>query len=148
MKPSNGTTSHVGKQLSNLYLNPSNIVGVLVWTKIWPLSVTLTMGLPERMFQMAHLHVMENHCVKLIWNLSTSVKVMVLKNSDSHMHTQMHSHTPNWHCDNYVSLTASSLDNEKSLHTTNETFYHTIASFNNHKKEAFWKHCRKRRKCW
>ena len=28
------------------------------------------------------------------------------------------------------------------------TLYHTILTFNDPKKEAFWKHCGKRRKCW
>ena len=47
---------------AHLYWNPSKIVGVMVQTKIWPLSVSLTLGLPEQMFQMAHLHVMEQLC--------------------------------------------------------------------------------------
>ena len=28
------------------------------------------------------------------------------------------------------------------------TLYHTITTFNDPEKEAFWKHCGKRRKCW
>ena len=28
------------------------------------------------------------------------------------------------------------------------TLYYTILTFNDPKKEAFWKHCGKRRKCW
>ena len=28
------------------------------------------------------------------------------------------------------------------------SLYHTIPTFNDLQKEAFWKHCRKRRKCW
>ena len=43
--------------------------------KIWPSLVTSTLGLPEGVFQMAHLQVMENICVKLFWNLSITVEV-------------------------------------------------------------------------
>ena len=46
----------------------------MVPPKIRPLSVTL--GLPEGIFQMALLHVMENNCVKLFSNPSTIVEVM------------------------------------------------------------------------
>ena len=37
----------------------------MVRKKNLPSSVTLTLGLPEGMFQMAPLHVMENDCVNL-----------------------------------------------------------------------------------
>ena len=37
---------------------------IMVRTKISPSNVTLTSGLPERMFQMAHLQVKENNSVK------------------------------------------------------------------------------------
>ena len=37
----------------------------MVQTKIRPSNVTLELGLPEQMFQMAHQHVMENSCVNL-----------------------------------------------------------------------------------
>ena len=33
----------------------------------WPSSVTLTLNLPEQMFQMAQLLVKENSCAKLFW---------------------------------------------------------------------------------
>ena len=46
-----------------LYINPSIIVGVMIRIIIWPSSVTLILGLPEQMFQMPHLSVMENICV-------------------------------------------------------------------------------------
>ena len=81
---------------ANLYRNPSGIVGVMVLTKICPSSVTLNLGLPEQMFQMAHLHVKDN-CVKLFLNPSTIVEVMVRTNSDRWTHT--HTHKPNCHCD-------------------------------------------------
>ena len=79
---------------ANLYWNPSNIVGVMIQTKIWHSSVTLTLGLPKRMMQMAHLHMMENNCVKLFWNPSTIVVVMIWKNMDgrTHTHWRMHIH--------------------------------------------------------
>ena len=62
----------------------------MVWTKIWPSSVKLTLSLPE---QMAHLHMIENHCVKLLWNPSTNVDVMVQPNSDGRTDRQMQAHT-------------------------------------------------------
>ena len=43
----------------NLFWNPYKIVGIMVQTKIWPSSMTLKLGLPEQMFQMAHLHMMK-----------------------------------------------------------------------------------------
>ena len=43
----------------------ANLYRVMVRTKILPESVTLTLGLPEGMFQMADVHEMENTCVKL-----------------------------------------------------------------------------------
>ena len=49
--------------------------------------MTLTLGLPERMFSMAHLHMMENNFVKLFWNPSTIVEVMVQTNLDGQTHT-------------------------------------------------------------
>ena len=51
---------------------------------------------------------------QIILNPFTIVEGMVWKNSDTHTHTpahthtHTHAHTPNCHCDNYVSLTASS----------------------------------------
>ena len=66
--------------------NPSKFAGIMVRTKIWPSSVTLTLCLPEQMFQMAHLHIMVNNCVKLFWNPSTIIEVMVLTFSGTHTH--------------------------------------------------------------
>ena len=58
----------------------------MVWTKSRPSSVTLTLGLPEQIFQMAHLHEMENSGVKFFCNPSTIVEVMAWTNSDTHLH--------------------------------------------------------------
>ena len=71
--------------------------------------ITLTLGLPEQMFQMAHLHMTGSHGVKLFFNPSKIVQVTVWTNSDRQTDTQMHGHTPNCHCDNNASLTASRL---------------------------------------
>ena len=65
----------------------------MVQTKISPLNVTLTLGLPEQMFQMAHLHVMVNNCVKLFSNPSTNVDVMIKTNSDTHEGTDASTYT-------------------------------------------------------
>ena len=83
MKPSNGTSNHYGEQL---YWNSSKIAGDMVQTKNLPSSVTLTLGLPEQMFKMAHLHMMDNNCVKSFWNPSTIVEVIVRTNLDAHTH--------------------------------------------------------------
>ena len=64
------------------------------------------LGLPEQMFQMTHLHMMKNNCVKLFQNPSTIVEVLVRTNLDAHTDV----HTPNCHRDNYVSLTARGLN--------------------------------------
>ena len=107
---------------ANLYWNPSKLSGAMIRTKIWPSSVTLTLGLPEWMLQMVHVHIMENNCVKLFWNPSTIVEVMVLTNSDGPMHRcmQWFTHTPNCHCDNYVLLTTSGL-HKKYLQTFHQS---------------------------
>ena len=73
---------------------------------------TLTWGLHEQIFQMAHLHVMEDNVVKLLWNLFTIVEVMVWTNSDGLTYALTQAHIPNCHCDNYVLLTASRLNRE------------------------------------
>ena len=101
MKPSNDTSWW--KTILQINRDPPKIVPVMVQTKIWSSSVTLT--LLERMLQIAHLHVIENNCAKLFCNPSTTAQVMVRKNSDRHMHA----HTPNCHCDNCVLLTESGL---------------------------------------
>ena len=87
----------------------------MVWTKIQPSSVTLTLGLPERIFQIAHLLIMEKilsncfeiHCIIIVY-----IEVMVQTNLDRRTHASMnsHTHTPNCHYDNYVSHTTSGLD--------------------------------------
>ena len=52
-------------------------------TRFRPSSLTLTLGQPERMFQMSNLHVIENNCVKLFLNTATIiVEGMVRNNSD------------------------------------------------------------------
>ena len=68
--------------------------------------MTLTLSLPEQMFQMANLHMMENnnYCVKLF--LNPSIIVEVIYGPDRQMQVQ----TPNCHPDNYVLLTPSRLD--------------------------------------
>ena len=80
----------------------------------------LTLGLPDRMFQMVHLHMIEKNCIKLFRNSSSIVEVMVWKYLDGgHTHTwthaHMHAHSPNCHCDDYVLLTATKLDNKKKI---------------------------------
>ena len=81
----------------------------------------LDLSLPERMFQIANLHVMKNNCVKLIRNPSAIVEVMVRTNSngrtDERTQALTHPHTPNCHCDSYVSLAASRLDKDKENQT-------------------------------
>ena len=42
-----------------------------------PLSVTLTLDLPQQMFQMAHPIMMENNCAKLYWKPLVNVGVML-----------------------------------------------------------------------
>ena len=71
------------------------------------------------MFQMSHLCVIENSCVKIVRNPSKIVEVMVLTNSDRRMQARMHAHTPNYHCDNYVLLTAGGL-NKNGLNTVTD----------------------------
>ena len=56
---------------------------VMVRTKIWSSSVTSIMGLIEWLFQMAHLQVMGNNCVKLFRNPLAIVEVMVRTNFDA-----------------------------------------------------------------
>ena len=84
----------------------------------WP----LTLGLPERMFQLAYLQEMENNCVKSFWNSSTIVEVMILTNSDTRVHKHTQTHTPNCHGNNFVSLTASGLD-KKGYRDNSGLFY-------------------------
>ena len=81
----------------------------MVGTKNLNFKVTLTLGLPERMFQMAHLHQMENNCVIiLLKSIHKIVEVTVQTNSDG----RTHAHTPTCHSDNYVSVNASGLDKD------------------------------------
>ena len=71
---------------------------------VWK-NVTLTLGLPEWMFQMAHLNVMENnsHIIsKPIHNCKSYGR-----DKFRCMHRRTHAYTPNFNCDNNVSLTAS-----------------------------------------
>ena len=72
----------------------------MVPTKIRPLSLTLS--LPERMFQVAHLHVMENNLNHIILKSIHSCKSYGLdKIGKLDRHT--HAHIPNCH-DDPVSL--------------------------------------------
>ena len=83
---------------------------------IWPSSVTSIFNLPQKLFQMALLLLKENNCAKLFWN--QCINFMARTNPDGRMRactTQTRTHThnahsPNWSCDNYVSLTACGLD--------------------------------------
>ena len=58
---SSGTSTH-GEHLCKFILKSIQILGVMVQTKIWSSSVTLTLDLPERMFQKVHLHMREQLC--------------------------------------------------------------------------------------
>ena len=75
---------------ANLHWNLSKIAGVMVRTKIWPSSVTLTLGLPERIFQITHLPRMENNCVTSFWSPLTTAEAMVQTNSDGQTLACMH----------------------------------------------------------
>ena len=48
---------------------------------IWPSKVTLTFSLPEQMFQIALLFLMDNICAKLFWNSCINVQVMTRTSS-------------------------------------------------------------------
>ena len=91
----------------------------MVRTKIWPSSVTLTLGQAEWMFQMAHLNMIENNSLKLFWNSSTIVELQKLLSGsiwmDAHTHWRMHIRKLLFN--NYVLLTPSGPDN-KNLCTT------------------------------
>ena len=83
---------------ANFFFNPWINVQVMAWTSsiyhhfiIWPSSVTLTINLPEQMFQMALL--LEDNCAKLFWNPCISVQVMASTYLDGctiHMRTHIH----------------------------------------------------------
>ena len=116
-----GLHKHVWNTCANSYWNPSKIVEVMVEAKIWPSNMSLTLGLPERMFQMAHLHAIKNSCTKSFWKSSTTVEVMVQTNSDGCTHT----YTPNCHCDNEVLFNASRrYKNKYSGEETTSNNYH------------------------
>ena len=51
-----------------------------------PAGLTLTFDLPAWMIEMEHLHVMVNNYVKLFWNPSTTVEVIVWTNLDRRIH--------------------------------------------------------------
>ena len=55
--------------------------------------MTLTLGLSEWMFQMAHLHMMENNRVKLFWNPSTIVEIMVQTHLTDRQTHALHTYT-------------------------------------------------------
>ena len=72
MKLSNGTSTHDTDELCKFILKPIQNSRIYGLDKIWPSSVTLTLGLHEKIIQMAHLHLMENHC-QIILKSSTIV---------------------------------------------------------------------------
>ena len=68
---------------ARLFWNPCINVEVMARTSsiychfiIWPSSGTLTFHIPEKMFQMALLLLIENNCAKLFWNPCINVGVM------------------------------------------------------------------------
>ena len=48
------------------------------------------MGIPEQMFQTAHLQMMENNCVNFFLNPSTITEVMIRTNVDGEIQTYTH----------------------------------------------------------
>ena len=97
---------------ASLYWNPSKIIGVMVRTKILPSSVTLTLSLPERIFQMAHLHCDGERKCQIIAKSIRNCRSYGLDKfgrTDAHTNT----HKPNCYCNNYVSLTASGLSKNR-----------------------------------
>ena len=73
---------------AKLFWNPCINIEVMAWTSsiydhfiIWPLSLTLTFNIPEQMFHMTLLLLMENNCVKLLWNPCIHVEVMARTSS-------------------------------------------------------------------
>ena len=83
---SNRRSTHDGEQLWKSILKFIQNCRSYGLTKIWLSSLTLILDLPERMFQMAHLHVIENNSVILFWNPSAIVEVTVRTNLDGCRH--------------------------------------------------------------
>ena len=79
----------------NLYWNPSKIVGVLVRTKIWPSSVTLILGLPERRFQMAYPRDGEQ-LYQIILKPIHICRSYDPDKFEKQMDARTHTHKPNW----------------------------------------------------
>ena len=107
-----------GNNCAKLFWNPCINVQVMLRTSsihvydhfdLYLTPVTLTFNLPKKMFQMALLLLKGNNCAKLFWNPCINVKVMVWTNPVGRTHgltdSRMHSNTPSWNCNNYVSLT-------------------------------------------
>ena len=72
-----------GRTTAILFWNPCINVEVMFRTSsiydhfiIWPSSVTLTVNLPEQMFQRTLLILKENDCAKLFWSPGITVGVM------------------------------------------------------------------------
>ena len=72
-----GTSMQDGEQLCSFILKFIQKYRSYGRVKVWPSNVTLTLGLPEQMFQMAHLLLIENNCANSYWNPSKIVGVMI-----------------------------------------------------------------------
>ena len=84
---SNGTSTHDGEQLCKFILKSIQNYRSYGPGKNLTFKCDLDLGPTDTwMFQMAHLHLTENICVKLFWNPSTIVEVMVWTNSDRCTH--------------------------------------------------------------
>ena len=73
--------------------------------------MTLILGLPEQMFQMPHLSVMENICVKSFLKIHPQLYKSWAKQIQTDPRT--HAHTTDRYCENYVWLTSSGLNKKK-----------------------------------
>ena len=121
MKPSNFTSTHDGEQLCKFILKSTQNCRSYGSNKnltFRPSSVILTLGLPEQMIQMAHLHVMENYSLlcQIILKSIHSCRSYGLDKFGS-THKQMHAHTWNCCCNKYASLITSGPD--KNNHVFN-----------------------------
>ena len=70
--------------------------------------MTLTFGLHEQMFQEASTSDGEQLCKTILKSIHNC------RSYGPDEFGRMHTHTLNCHCDNYISLTESGLDNKKS----------------------------------
>ena len=111
---------------AKLISNPCINAEVMAWTSsiydhfiLWPSSVTLTLNLPEQMFQMALLLLKENNCAHStvpIFFFEIHAQMYKLWPGQIWTKTKQctHAHTPNWSCNNYVSLTSKRFDKNVS----------------------------------